>query len=871
MNTGSALARFTITLSQAVTEPVQVDWFTSDGTAKAGVDYAANKGTVLFAPGETAKTVDILVYGRAVGAEDRSFFVEMLPPTNAILGASIGECIITVDTSGSTPVTQIIVPTGPQGIQGKSAYQSYLDTTTDNPPMTEDEWVESLKGDPAEIAQEVAPLIDVGATVLTAEGTEGLSKPDQTTVKAVARRVAYASAAKIATVMLSDGDNSVGQSDLAGDVIDISSPGIVPRILRSGSFIEPQWSIQTDNKYLIKSAVAGDVLYLCQYDYSSHKKMNTNDREQWRRTLADAGITLVAGSFEEGATVNSAKEAVWHIAGAQCYTWGGALQKTVPENSSPVSTGGITSGAWSSVSGISLKTAITSGDGESLVGGLLYTGIRAYAGGADEIKCIGRSSKRDGGEGWFVLDTADTTTTDDDGTVLVGADGRRWKRAYDGAKMAAWFGVKDGTNSSAAMQAALSVGCGEIFVKDGQYNILTKVSVDHTGATYPVIGRKSSRFDLVGSSMANTVFNTNGNDFLEYTGTDGSVAGQGVHSGMKIKDFTVYGAGNAGAGLRIKGAAYLKVEDLYLVRLNAGLILTGVLSSDIKRINAQNNNYGMYINTGLNSTFNAMRISGMFGGNATCGIEGEVGTNVYIEDSNFEGNGTPGLANSGAIYLRVKEPLSTINISAYFEANAGQADLLIDNLTSSPLVVNVRGSVFNRGGGAGGAHPGQGCISNIECKSTGGGLIILNLDGNVFFTQTANGYVPSLSKPYIKPAPYLIVNGEDSCYFSENISRAETGNRGFALGLSMKADGSCSNKPQYITATRVSAGVYTINHSQQYAPDIDHFQVVAISKTSGFRVSYAQKVNLQSIRVVITDTAGNPADSDFDIIVTSRR
>ena len=135
MNTGSALARFTITLSQAVTEPVQVEWFTSDGTAKAGVDYAANKGTVVFSPGQTEKTVDILVYGRAVGTEDRSFFVEMLPPTNAILGAAIGECIITVDTSGSMPVTQIIVPTGPQGIQGKSAYQSYLDTTTDNPPM----------------------------------------------------------------------------------------------------------------------------------------------------------------------------------------------------------------------------------------------------------------------------------------------------------------------------------------------------------------------------------------------------------------------------------------------------------------------------------------------------------------------------------------------------------------------------------------------------------------------------------------------------------------------------------------------------------------------------------------------------------------
>lgn len=271
MNTGSALAKFTITLSQAVTEPVQVEWFTSDGTAKAGVDYAANKGTVLFAPGETSKTVDILVYGRAVGSEDRSFYVEMLPPTNAILGASIGECIITVDTSGSTPVTQIIVPTGPQGIQGKSAYQSYLDTTTDNPPMTEAEWVESLKGDPAEIALEVAPLIDVGATVLTAEGTETLGKPDSTTVKAVARRVAYAAPAKIATLILADGDNTIPASALTGDAIDFEALGFVPRVLHSGTFHEPDWQIESDGKLTVKAATAGDVLYAIQYSMTANK------------------------------------------------------------------------------------------------------------------------------------------------------------------------------------------------------------------------------------------------------------------------------------------------------------------------------------------------------------------------------------------------------------------------------------------------------------------------------------------------------------------------------------------------------------------------------------------------------------------------
>lgn len=77
-----------------------------------------------------------------------------------------------------------------------------------------------------------------------------------------------------------------------------------------------------------------------------------NLREQWRRQLANSGLTLVDGSFEEGAVVNTATDAVWHQEGGQCYTWGGALPKTVTAESSPISTGGISPEAWSIATGI---------------------------------------------------------------------------------------------------------------------------------------------------------------------------------------------------------------------------------------------------------------------------------------------------------------------------------------------------------------------------------------------------------------------------------------------------------------------------------------------------------------------------------------
>ena len=95
-----------------------------------------------------------------------------------------------------------------------------------------------------------------------------------------------------------------------------------------------------------------------------------NSREQWRRSLAEAGLTLVSGSFEEGATAAGKTDAVWHIAGGQCYTWDGTLPKTVAANSTPGSTGGISAGAWISVSSSLLRSELSAVSGAALVGGL---------------------------------------------------------------------------------------------------------------------------------------------------------------------------------------------------------------------------------------------------------------------------------------------------------------------------------------------------------------------------------------------------------------------------------------------------------------------------------------------------------------------
>jgi hypothetical protein len=95
-----------------------------------------------------------------------------------------------------------------------------------------------------------------------------------------------------------------------------------------------------------------------------------------------------------------------------------------------------------------------------------------------------RNSVNDGGGGLFFWDSTDTTTADNDGTVLVStytpAPSGRWKRIYDGALNVRWFGAlprPDGTTISddkAGIQQALTVASAvkqELYFPPGIYDV----------------------------------------------------------------------------------------------------------------------------------------------------------------------------------------------------------------------------------------------------------------------------------------------------------------------------------------------------------------------------------------------------------------
>src|SRR5262249_46711072 len=72
------LFTFTVTLLVAYDQPVTMSFKTTDGTAKTSdQDYVAKTGTLTFAPGETTKTITIVVNGDSKREADESFYLDL--------------------------------------------------------------------------------------------------------------------------------------------------------------------------------------------------------------------------------------------------------------------------------------------------------------------------------------------------------------------------------------------------------------------------------------------------------------------------------------------------------------------------------------------------------------------------------------------------------------------------------------------------------------------------------------------------------------------------------------------------------------------------------------------------------------------------
>jgi len=88
----------------------------------------------------------------------------------------------------------------------------------------------------------------------------------------------------------------------------------------------------------------------------------TNIRSLWERSLSAINLSLAPGSFEDGGTISSTSQALIYDAAGIAYKWGGTLPKVVAANSTPASSGGISSTGWI-IADSNIITSLMSGYG----------------------------------------------------------------------------------------------------------------------------------------------------------------------------------------------------------------------------------------------------------------------------------------------------------------------------------------------------------------------------------------------------------------------------------------------------------------------------------------------------------------------------
>jgi hypothetical protein len=119
VNEGNQLqtnAVFTVTLSPPSVATVTVNYATADDTAISGSDYTATSGTLTFQPGETSKTVSVVVFGDLGFEPDETFLVNLGSANGADVADAQGQgAILNDDTGFALSVGDVSVVEGDSG------------------------------------------------------------------------------------------------------------------------------------------------------------------------------------------------------------------------------------------------------------------------------------------------------------------------------------------------------------------------------------------------------------------------------------------------------------------------------------------------------------------------------------------------------------------------------------------------------------------------------------------------------------------------------------------------------------------------------------------------------------------------------------
>jgi DNA-binding beta-propeller fold protein YncE len=111
---GTRQAVFQAFLSRSHENPVSFNWATQNGTATQGADYVGGSGTVVFAPGEDTKTIEVTILSDAIVEADENFRLQLSNAASLRLMQEFVYATI-VDPAHNPPLNPLPPQTGGPG------------------------------------------------------------------------------------------------------------------------------------------------------------------------------------------------------------------------------------------------------------------------------------------------------------------------------------------------------------------------------------------------------------------------------------------------------------------------------------------------------------------------------------------------------------------------------------------------------------------------------------------------------------------------------------------------------------------------------------------------------------------------------------
>ncbi|WP_283647651.1 hypothetical protein [Hafnia paralvei] len=621
---------------------------------------------------------------------------------------------------------------------------------------------------------------------------------------------------------------------------------------------------------------------------------------------------ITMDSFEDGNTLTLPNQVLRLEATGEYYRWDGAFPKVVPAASTPESTGGIGIGKWLSVGDATLRGALSSKDGYSLVGELQsvadFYGMTGDTGKKVHLK--GWYSGNTSGSGEFYFDSAIPKTKHDGGKYIsptvpyttaqdfVSGVGETnpsgsgvWVRSDVVSELRGeWYGMISGIDVTVMSQKMADTagveGYGLVFPAgslslSGQVNILCDNSSAGQVKFLRGASKRGSLFliDVQGgyTGATMTVFGS--------IGTQNATHDMITIEGIKFRGNGTRAANNnnKGTGLYIQNMLGFYLKDIQTENLDRGVILQNSLYGNAISCRFQSSNEAVLCRrNGLNTGVNAMHFDRCdFNDNILYAVHATDSHAVKFTCCTFEGNGgkldnsVPQQVIAGVACCQFDTAGAAGGVIAtfdtcYFEANAFADIKLLVNINRTQLI-SIRNCIFNKTRTD--MTAGRVLVSNPSQALGGGVIVTLEMQGNKFYSGTNNAdpLYPDVEVSGAGFASSGFGHGElldyNNTYTANTpiarnalVAHKKSPDDGFICrGLS--AGGFTATSSRNIqSCTRKSTGVYYMVTNQQtnlfnYEIQLDNTGFATFSSTGN-----------EALTVSVFDATGAPADRNFRLI-----